>query len=93
MPPAGTAEGAVVALTSFLKEDRVHTALDAAAGYLLKDLDRHLLDRLRGNCDSREHRWWPAAPSRDDRLQRHLEDRHHPQPTGDYGKALRTLRS
>jgi hypothetical protein len=26
-----------------------------AAGYLRKDVDRDLLDRLRGDCRSREH--------------------------------------
>ena len=39
-----------MALTSFVEADRVHAALDAgAAGYLRKDVDRDLLDRLRGN--------------------------------------------
>ena len=45
-----------------------------------RDLDRDLLNRLRGNRRSREHPRRPAAPRRDDRLQRHLDDRHHPQP-------------
>lgn len=71
----------VVALTSFVEEDRVHAALDAgAAGYLLKDADA---DELAAAVRAAHHGELTLDPALARRLMASLRASRDPSPTDD----------